>query len=217
MLTQLVPQAKTQLPPQLWEAASSSPEKVSDHELMMLLCAAPSRAEQNDLFTEFHRRFHLRVLAWCHRFTRDHARALDLTQEVFLRAWRHKSTFRADARPSTWLYVIARNHCLSAIQRLASDPLEAGTEIPARLPDRTVAHPDRQIEHTEKCRQMHALMSSTLAPIEARVMTLHYAYEVPLGALTRHFAFSNRSGAKAYIVNSQRKLKNAISRRRLPA
>jgi RNA polymerase sigma factor (sigma-70 family) len=206
MQTQVSPPAGEVVPP-------NPPEQISDQELMLLLCAVPSRSEQNDLFAEFHRRFYLRVLAWCHRFTRDRARALDLTQEVFLRAWRHKSTFRADAKPATWLYVIARNHCLSAIQRLASDPLEGGAEIHPRLPDRTVPHPDRHIETNEKFRQVHSLMASALEPIEARVMALHYAYEVPLSVLTRRFAFANRSGAKAYIVNGRRKLKSAIARR----
>ena len=193
--------------------AAISPESVTDQELMLLLCASPERHEQNELFTEFHRRFHTRVIAWCLRFTRNRARALDLTQEVFLRAWRHKATFRADSKPSTWLYVITRNHCLSAIQRMACDPLEGGAQIPPRLPDPAIAHPDHAIERTEMAREIRDLMSSALEPMEARVMALHYGYEVPLGALTRRFAFANPSGAKAYIVNGRRKLKGAIARR----
>jgi RNA polymerase sigma-70 factor (ECF subfamily) len=204
---------QTQVSPELWELAAISVESVNDHELMLLLCASETRWQQDDFFAEFHRRFQARVLAWCLRFTRNHARALDLSQEVFLRAWRHRATFRADSKPTTWLYVIARNHCLSAIQRTASDPLEGGAPIPPRSPDPTLADPSRAIERSEVCREVWGLMSSALEPMEAQVMLLHYGYEVPLAALTRRFALANPSGAKAYIVNGRRKLKGAIARR----
>jgi RNA polymerase sigma factor (sigma-70 family) len=204
---------QTTVPAELWVMAAMSPESVTDQELMLLLCISPERQQHNDLFTEFHRRYHVRVLAWCLRFTRNRARALDLAQEVFLRAWRHRVTFRAASKPSTWLYVIARNHCLSALQRVASDPLEGGAQIPLGLPDPAIAHPDRQIERTEMCREAWKLMCSALEPMEARVMALHYGFEIPLGLLTRRFALDNPSGAKAYIVNGRRKLKGAISRR----
>lgn len=208
---------QTQVPPELRAMAAESPESVTDHELMLLLCASAERQEQDDFFTEFHRRFHTRVFAWCLRFTRNRPRAFDLTQEVFLRAWRHRATFRADSKPSTWLYVIARNHCLSALQRMASDPLEGGAQIPPRLPDTAIPHPDRQIERAQMSREIWGLMTSALEPMEVRVMALHYGYEVPLGTLTRHLALVNPSGAKAYIVNGRRKLRNAIARRKTAA
>lgn len=37
----------------------------------------------------------------------------DLTQEVFIRAWRKLDTFRGDAAFSTWLHRLATNHILS--------------------------------------------------------------------------------------------------------
>lgn len=45
------------------------------------------------------------LLGW----TRDEERADALTQETFLRAWRHRSGFRGDAAVSTWLRRIAVN------------------------------------------------------------------------------------------------------------
>ena len=49
--------------------------------------------------------------------------------------------------------------------------------------------------------------------MEARVMALHFGYEVPLAAITQQLALSNPSGAKAYVVNARRKLNSAIKRR----
>jgi len=47
---------------------------------------------------------------------------------------------------------------------------------------------------------------------EARVMTLHYAEELPLDAVTQLLKLDNASGAKAYIVSAKRKLARAVSR-----
>lgn len=137
---------------------------------------------------------------------------LDLTQEVFLKAWRYIGSFRGDSRPSTWLYVITRNHCLTAIQRLSSDPLEFGGQLPIRLRDESMPHPDRRIERSQRSREVCHLMREALNPLEARILTLHYGYEVPLGTITRSLALANPSGAKAYIVNGRRKLKKFLDR-----
>ena len=48
--------------------------------------------------------------------------------------------------------------------------------------------------------------------LEMKVMTLHYADEVPLDAVTRVLNLENASGAKAYIVSARRKLARAAQR-----
>jgi RNA polymerase sigma factor (sigma-70 family) len=193
--------------------ADLHPESVSDDELMLLLCDSQTRETQDHLFAEFYRRFHVRVTNWCFRISHSRTRAHDLSQEVFFKAWRHLGSFRGDSRPSTWLYVITRNHCLSALQRLASDPLESGAQLPERLRDNSMTHPDRRIERNQLCRDMCDVMNSALEPMEARILALHYGYEVPLGAITNRMALVNPSGAKAYVVNGRRKLRSALQRR----
>lgn len=180
---------------------------------MLLLCESADRQVQDHLFAEFYRRFHVRVTNWCFRISHCRTRASDLSQEVFFKAWRHLDSFRGNSRPSTWLYVITRNHCLSAVQRLASDPLEAGSQLPERLRDNSMTHPDRYIERNRLCRDMCDLMKSALEPMEARILALHYGYEIPLGTITSRMSLLNPSGAKAYVVNGRRKLKNALQRR----
>ena len=196
---------------ELLRTATLQPESITDDELMTLLRESDG-GDHDFLFGEFYRRFHPRVVAWCFRITRDRAHALDRAQEVFLKAWRHLRNFRGDSRPSTWLYVITRNHCLSAIQRIASDPLDCGAPLPIRLWDTSVPDPDSRIEQRQLCRHVCELMDSALEPMEARIMALHYGYEVPLGTITERMALRNASGAKAYIVNGRRKIKHALER-----
>jgi RNA polymerase sigma-70 factor, ECF subfamily len=199
--------------PELRDLAASCPEALTDQELM-LLCSQDEAGRRGDLFAEVFRRYHSRVTAWCFRITRDRNRSLDLAQEVFFKAYRHARSFRGDARLSTWLFAITRNHCLSFIKKMAADPVSLGESMPPGLRDPTV-EPDRDIEREQVHRRMWQIIDSTLEPLEARVITLHYGYEIPLATITRNLELSNPSGAKAYVVNARRKLSRVIRRRGL--
>lgn len=63
----------------------------------------------------------------------DHARAEDLTQEAFVRAWQKLSGFRGDSAFGTWLYRLAVNVALMDIRSRSSDPVTVMDE--ENLPD----------------------------------------------------------------------------------
>lgn len=195
--------------------AQECPESLTDEEVMSVLCdPSVTRGDilGESLFGELFRRYHVRVTSWCFRFTRNRSRALDLTQEVFFRAYRHRHGFRGDSRFSTWFYAIARNHCLSSIRKNA-DPADAGENVPVRLRDLSTIPPDIAIERKQRHQEMWRMIGAALDPTEARVMALHYGFELPLAAITRELALTNPSGAKAYLVNARRKLNRVIQRR----
>jgi len=58
-----------------------------------------------------------RVHALCVRMVGDDV-AEDLTQEVFIRAWRKLDTFKGDSKFGTWLHRLAINHVLSRRETL---------------------------------------------------------------------------------------------------
>lgn len=47
---------------------------------------------------------------------KDAGRAEEVTQDVFLKAWRALPAYDGRAAVSTWLYTIARNTCLTAVR-----------------------------------------------------------------------------------------------------
>jgi RNA polymerase sigma-70 factor, ECF subfamily len=65
-----------------------------------------------DLVVERHRRA---VYQLCYRFVSNHEDASDLSQEVFLRAYRGLRRFRREASLATWLYRIGVNVCLNRV------------------------------------------------------------------------------------------------------
>jgi RNA polymerase sigma-70 factor (ECF subfamily) len=68
------------------------------------------------------------MIAFCHRFVRDAARAEELAQDVFVKLYRMAGRYQPSARFKTFLYRVATNHCLNEVRRAefmarASGPL----------------------------------------------------------------------------------------------
>jgi len=182
---------------------------ISDESLMFLLRSELDRQQANELFTELHRRYNQRVLGWCRRLTRNREGSNDLTQEVFLRAFRYRHTFRGESSLSTWLYVIARNYCMNALKKCGRDPIEGADLVSPAVAGSDGRETDANLANNQSFEAMWRLIHKTLSPLEARVMALHYGHGLPLALITRQLMLSNPSGAKAYIVNARRKL-NAV-------
>jgi RNA polymerase sigma-70 factor (ECF subfamily) len=188
-------------------------DRPNDEDLMLELRSATERGVADALFNQVFERYHGRVVSWCYRITRSRDTAHDLAQEVFLKAWRHRDSFRGDSRLSTWLYAIARNHCLTAMKKGRNDPVQIVNTIHNGLRDLAAVEPDRAAERGELYQRLLLLMARSLDPLEVRVMTLHYGHDIPLATITRELALDNPSGAKAYIVNARRKLHGVLRRR----
>jgi len=61
--------------------------------------------------------------------------AEDLVQETYLRAWRAYDDFEGRSSVRTWLYRIATNACLSALESRSRRPLPTGLGAPSSQPE----------------------------------------------------------------------------------
>jgi RNA polymerase sigma-70 factor (ECF subfamily) len=79
-------------------------------------------------FEEVYGRFGELVFNLALRLAGDREDAADLTQEVFLRVYRHLGKFNGRSTLKTWIYRVALNHCRSKLgrRRLPARPLDAG-------------------------------------------------------------------------------------------
>jgi RNA polymerase sigma factor (sigma-70 family) len=94
------------------QGMSSATLERSDHELVAAVRGGDERA-----FEALYERYRRRIQAFVAGMVKDHARAEDITQEVFLSALRR---MRATERPiafKPWIYEIAKNACIDAFRR----------------------------------------------------------------------------------------------------
>jgi RNA polymerase sigma-70 factor (ECF subfamily) len=81
---------------------------------------------QRDAFDVIVARHRRAVYQVCYRFVNNHEDAADLSQEIFVRAWRALHTFKGQSALSTWLYRIAVNACLNRVsaRKPETEPLD---------------------------------------------------------------------------------------------
>ena len=95
-----------------------------------------------------------RVYTLALRSTGSEQDAADITQEVFLRAWKSLDSFRGDSSLSTWLYRVTSNLCVDFARKRAAEGNMASiddTESPAAsIPDLSRAiQPEQAVENQE--------------------------------------------------------------------
>ena len=104
------------------------------------------RAGAFDVIVERHRRT---VYQLCYRFVGNHEDASDLSQDVFLRAYRGLKNFRGQSTLATWLYRIGVNVCLNrvSVKTPASEPIdeEQHVDVKTESPAERVLRDERAV------------------------------------------------------------------------
>ncbi|MDR2680183.1 MAG: RNA polymerase sigma factor [Tannerella sp.] len=99
--------------------------------------------------------------------------AEELTQDVFVKAFRSLSSFRGDSSFSTWIYRIAYNLAVSAVRKKKTDCVPADERLLSDVPD----EPDETMFGTadtdERLACLHLAMEQ-LTPEERAMIMLFY-------------------------------------------
>jgi RNA polymerase sigma-70 factor (ECF subfamily) len=68
-------------------------------------------------FEEIYLAYSPKIFRVCMAYINDYEQARDLTQETFIAVWLNLSTFKNQSKISTWIFRIATNNCLRAIEK----------------------------------------------------------------------------------------------------
>jgi len=190
--------------------ARQSDTERSDEELLREAMTDPgsqaARAAASDLLSRYQRR----VYIWCYQHVQDHERAKELAQDVMLSAYRNLKSFRGRSEFNSWLYIIARNRCISEHRRPA--PIVSEHRDPDSLgshsPDPAEAYFERLDEDT-----VLALIRRHLSSQEQLVMWLHCFERMPIDTITRQLEITQSTGGRGVLQTARRKLMAALARR----
>jgi len=95
--------------------------------------------QESEEFERLTGSFRAELLAYCYRMLGSVQDAEDQVQETLLRAWRGYDGFEGRSSVRTWLYRIATNACLRALETRGRRPLPSGLGGPAQDPDAPLA------------------------------------------------------------------------------
>jgi RNA polymerase sigma-70 factor (ECF subfamily) len=132
---------------------SVSPDGAAGRDDVQDAVEACQRGER-EAFDRLVVRYQREVYRLCYRYLNNHEDANDVTQEVFLRAWRAIGRFKGRSAFSTWLYRIAVNACLN---------FRAARRAPARELPEDLADPSAgasaQMEKDDLARRVREAVS----------------------------------------------------------
>lgn len=153
-------------------------------------------------------RYQDKVYAWCFRYTREHESALDLAQDVLLGAYRNLGNYVHRTKFSTWLFVVARNRCISEMRKRPRDEV-LGLDLDLLTggsPD-----PESALEDKEGRERILGIMRNHLDPQEQDALFLRCFERMPVDGITEVLAIKESSGARAVLQRARRKLKAALA------
>jgi RNA polymerase sigma-70 factor (ECF subfamily) len=146
------------------------------------LAVARCRAGDTEAFADIVERYQAMVSRVAARAARDPEDAEDITQEVFVRAWKSLRTFRGDAKFSTWLYRIALNTAMRHAGKSGHERkrrVEPGPDQPDLLAE-VPADPEEGPEALAWKRMSHAALRAAVQDLPEKhraVIILHYFEE----------------------------------------
>jgi len=145
-----------------------------------------ARQGEKDAFRELVERYKKRIYSLSRDLTGNHHDAEDLSQEVFIKAYRSLKDFRGEAQFSSWLYRITVNTSISQRRKksytalILHDPEENDrSENPGQAVLAAGQDPERSAEAGLMQIHIDAALQQ-LAPREKSIFVLRHYHDLPL-------------------------------------
>lgn len=99
-------------------------------------------------FDDIYNRYAPQIFRVCLGYTNDADQAKDLVQETFISVWKNLANFRNQSQISTWIFRIATNNCLRAIEVAKRMP---PAELPFDLAETCEESPEDNLSLLYQC------------------------------------------------------------------
>ena len=177
-------------------------QHISDQDLL----AQYYESHDNRLLGILLQRYTMLLLGVCMKYLKDEEAAKDSVQQIFLKVIHELKRYRVQYFKS-WLYMIARNHCLMQLRKL---DIKSTKEINENIIEESA--PLQQ--HIEK-EQLLSLMEISLDELNAEqktCITLFYLDKRSYQQISEHTGLSLMQ-VKSFIQNGKRNLKLLVEKK----
>jgi RNA polymerase sigma factor (sigma-70 family) len=137
------------------------------------------------IFAILVQRYQQYVFTLVHRFTDSREDAEEISQDIFVKAYRSLADFRGESKFSTWLYTVVRTSCITFLRKKKLDITSIDNERTAlQLENRESSFKANAIEQKSR----HAMVNEAirlLSPDDSQLITLFYKGEQSLDEIGR--------------------------------
>ena len=154
-------------------------------------------------------RYTLLLLGVCMKYLKNEDEAKDSVQQIFLKVIQELQKYKVDYFKS-WLYMVAKNHCLMKLR-------DRQSKIPAELTERLMAAPEVETDwnalvQTDLTLEMMETSLKELNPEQLQCVTLFYLEKKSYQEIAESTGYSMLQ-VKSYIQNGKRNLKILIEKK----
>ncbi len=152
-------------------------------------------------------RYTLLLLGVCMKYLKNEEEAKDSVQQVFLKSITELHKYKVDYFKS-WLYMVAKNHCLMKLRDKGKQPVEINEYIQASADER-----EEKINYAEKdiaLTQMETALQQLNAE-QQQCVTLFYLQKKSYHQITKQTGYTLLQ-VKSNIQNGKRNLKIMLQR-----
>ena len=151
-------------------------------------------------FEELMIRYQRRIYRVCYRFVENREDAMDLAQEIFIKAFENLPTFRWESSLKSWLYRVAINHCINHVKKHSQEFVAVTEHTGCLLPA-----VQTQLEQLEK-RYLLRQMVKCLPPKQKVILELRINEQLSYEEIARIIGRSV-STVKASVFFALKKLR----------
>lgn len=180
-------------------------DHISDQELLRLF----NEDHKNEWLGILLQRYTLLLLGVCMKYLKNEEEAKDSVQQIFLKVIQELHKYKVEYFKS-WLYMVAKNHCLMKLR-------DRQGKIPAELTEKNAASPaeETDLRGLEQNDLTLDLMEQSLKELnneQQQCVTLFYLQKKSYQEVSETTGFSLLQ-VKSYIQNGKRNLKILIEKK----
>lgn len=137
---------------------------------------------EESCFEQLVERHKQRVFNLVYRFLGNYQEAEDLAQEIFIKIYHTKNSYRPQAKFTTWLYVICKNTCLKVLRKKKPATVSINetlkleeNSINTQIPDSHTPTPVQAILQNEQALVVKEALDSL--PVNQKMTVVLYRYD----------------------------------------